>query len=87
MSNDETIDTVVPFRVVPNDSNSESAKPDKDEATYLITDIDGNEFEYTGFLIFTSHHVAIMTEVQKGVAAPVFLLPLNMLRMAQMLEN
>jgi hypothetical protein len=53
---------------------------------YVITDIHNVEFFATGFLIFTSQHVAIMRESDKG-ALPIFLMPLDKVHSVELIED
>lgn len=53
---------------------------------YVISDVDGEEFYATGFLIFTSHHLAIMRDDGKG-AIPVLVLPINRVKAAEIYEE
>ena len=56
------------------------------EHTYAILDINGQEWLTSGFLIFTSHHVAIMRETDEG-AVPVFVMPLDRVCVAEMVPE
>lgn len=54
--------------------------------TYAIEDVDGNEYLYEGFLIFTVQHVAVMRNEGDG-AIPVFVMPLHRLKIAEIVED
>lgn len=45
-------------------------------ALYTIVDIDDQEWDATGFCIFTTSHIAIMKETPQG-ATPVLVVPLH----------
>ncbi len=53
---------------------------------YCLIDMTGEEFFGTGFLIFTSHHVAIMRDNGDG-AVPVTMMPLANLKVAEIVEE
>lgn len=61
-------------------------EPETPENTYVITDIDGFEWEETGFLIFTSAHCAVMRESAAG-ALPLLVVPLARVKAAEILED
>ena len=63
-----------------------SAKETIPEVDYIITDVDGEEFYASGFLLFTSHHFAVMRDTGLG-ALPVLVLPLHRVRMAELVES
>jgi hypothetical protein len=71
-------------------SKSTNTTVEADMATpvhdYAIYDIGGLTHLATGFLLFTSHHVAVMRETPHG-ALPVFMLPLTELRFVKLTEN
>jgi hypothetical protein len=54
-------------------ANDEERLPQNE---YVITDCDGDEYYGNGFVIFTTHHVAIMKDDGKG-AIPVIVIPLG----------
>lgn len=56
------------------------------ENNYVVTDLDGEEFYASGFLIFTPHHCAIMQDFGKG-AVPVLVLPLLRVAAAEMVPD
>jgi hypothetical protein len=53
---------------------------------YCITDTNGEEFYASGFLLFTSHHVAVMRDTGAG-ALPVFVMPLGLVHVAEIMED
>ena len=53
---------------------------------YFIVDTDGNEHFASGFLLFTSQHIAIMRDTDKG-ALPVFVIPLGNVKFAELAED
>lgn len=53
---------------------------------YVIMDIDGTEFFGTGFLIFTSQHIAIMKDNGNG-AVPVLVVPIGRVKAAELYED
>ena len=67
-----------------------SLVPNKTDGTkvydYAILDIDDQEWQATGFLIFTSQHVCVMSEDENGAAMPVFLIPLNRVKVVELME-
>lgn len=60
--------------------------PEVPTYTYAVTDIDGTEFLYDGFLIFTVQHVAVMRPQGDG-AVPLFVMPLHRLKNAEIVED
>lgn len=48
---------------------------------YVVVDIDDIEYDVNGFLIFTPHHLAIMTDEGKG-AIPALVLPIGRVKTA-----
>lgn len=61
-------------------------KPDDEtdkipENDYVVVDIDDIEYDVTGFLIFTPHHLAIMTNLGEGVI-PGLVLPISRVKTA-----
>jgi hypothetical protein len=56
------------------------------ENEYLVIDIDNVKYPVTGFLIFTSQHVAVMHDDGDG-AIPALVIPLNRLKSAELLED
>jgi hypothetical protein len=60
--------------------------PEISENDYVIVDTSGNEHYATGFLLFTSHHVAIMREQGNG-AIPVLVMPLSQVQVAELDED
>lgn len=77
------------FRTVEPGNQAPPAEPEEKhipEHTYAILDVDGEEWLNHGFLIFTSHHVAIMRETEDG-AIPVFIIPLGRVKVAEMVAE
>jgi hypothetical protein len=54
---------------------------------YVITDMQGFEWYATGFLIFTSHHVAIMKSTGEGTAIPALIIPIGNVKAAELVED
>lgn len=48
---------------------------------YVVVDIDDNEFDINGFLIFTPHHLAIMQDSGAG-AIPALVLSIGRVKVA-----
>lgn len=51
------------------------------QSDYFVKDIDDNEFDVNGFLIFTPHHLAIMRDEGQG-AVPALVMPINRVKIA-----
>lgn len=64
-------------------SDAESSIPIND---YVLTDVDNQELYATGFLVFTSQHVAVMRDYGKG-AIPVLVVPLDRTKYAELVED
>ncbi len=81
MSND---DNVIPFGSIPGGKEDEEEFP---SYPYIVIDVDDNEYDYEGYLIFTSHHVCIMED--GGSRGPVagLMLPLNRVKVVVMAED
>jgi hypothetical protein len=59
-------------------------KEDEDQIPqndYVVVDVDDVEYDVNGFLIFTPHHLAIMTDQGKG-AIPALVLPIGRVKTA-----
>lgn len=71
-------DNVFRFGTVTGGKGTSEAAADDGIPTnkYVITDIDHEEYFAEGFLIFTSHHLAVMRDFGKG-AVPILVLPIN----------
>lgn len=54
--------------------------------TYVIIDSEWNEHFASGFLLFTSQHVAVMKDTEQG-ALPVFLMPLAFVHHVELIED
>jgi len=64
-------------------------KEDKEEFPdnpYVLVDIEGEEWYGRGYLIFTTHHVAIMEDTPKGAMVGV-MLPLHRLKAASLVDE
>ena len=53
---------------------------------YVITDTQHNEHFASGFLLFTSQHIAVMRDTPRG-ALPIFVMPLSEVYCAELLED
>lgn len=62
------------------------AKQITPENDYVICTVDGDELYGTGFLVFTSHHIAVMRDIEQG-ALPVLVVPLDKVKFAEIVEN
>lgn len=69
--------------LVPKSGDGEDRLP---QNNYLIIDVDGYEYEGVGFVIFTTHHVAIMRDDGKG-AVPVVVVPLGRVRCCEIIDD
>lgn len=56
------------------------------ENSYVITTMDNEEFYGTGFVIFTTHHVAVMQEIGEKGAVPVLVIPLVNVKACEMVD-
>lgn len=72
-------DNVIPFKV----ADKEPKLPNND---YLVVDINNEEFDVNGFLVFTTHHIAVMKEVD-GNSIPSFVLPLHRLDHVELIDD
>lgn len=68
-------DNVVTFGAIQGGKKDADKNEGIPENDYIIVDMDDNEFPATGFLLFTSHHIAIMQDRGSG-PVPVLVLPL-----------
>ncbi len=57
------------------------------ESSYVVVDVNGEEHYADGFLVFTSAHIAVMREIPGLGALPVLVLPLPMVKKAELLED
>lgn len=62
------------------------AKQEVPESNYVVTTMNGEELYASGFLLFTSHHIAVMRDTGMG-ALPVLVVPLNMVHSAELVED
>lgn len=69
---------VFKFGAINGDKSDEDTIPQND---YVVVDIDDTEYDINGFLIFTPHHLAIMTDLGKG-AIPALVLPIARVKTA-----
>lgn len=89
---DETTTTDNTFRLITGGKTEEtpSVQPTTNilpQNAYSIIDIDGNEHFAEGFLVFTSQHIAIMRDTGGGNGLPVLVMPLDQVRIAELLED
>ncbi len=77
MDDDEN-NNVFKFGAVDGGKKEEDKIPQND---YVVVDIDGIEYDVNGFLIFTPHHLAIMTDEGHG-AIPALVLPISRVKTA-----
>ena len=77
-------DNIIKFGAI---DGGKEADEDFPSHPYIIIDIDDNEYEYDGYLIFTSHHVCIMED--GGARGPVagLMLPLHRVKVAAMADE
>ena len=76
-------DNVLQFGA-PNNKTGSSETGDKfPEYNSVVVDFEGVEFYGRGFLIFTPHHCAILTDFGNG-AVPVLVVPLIRVKVAEM---
>lgn len=83
-------DNVFRFGSLDGGKSGPTAPPAEDgipEFSYVVTDIDHNDFYADGFLIFTPHHLAIMSEIDGRGAVPVLVLPINRVIAAELVED
>lgn len=52
--------------------------------SYVIVDVDNEEYFGSGFLVFTSQHVAVMQETDKG-AIPTLVVPLHRVKVTELI--
>lgn len=73
---------IVPFGQIQGGKPAEDpdAIPDN---PYYFQDIEGNEFFAEGYLIFTSHHVAVMENTDNGPVVGL-LLPLSRVKVCEL---
>lgn len=55
------------------------------ETEYVIVTKDNTEYFATGFLLFTSQHIAVMRDTGAG-ALPILVVPLTEVKMAEIVE-
>lgn len=82
-----TQDNIRPFRIVAaNEAEAEATEDILPQNEYVITTLGGQEFFATGFMLFTSHHIAVMTETERG-AMPVLVVPLTNVMAAEIVDE
>lgn len=81
-------DNVRPFGVVSGGGGNNATTQEETLPVnrYIVEDIDGTTFPAEGFLVFTSAHVAVMRETEKG-AIPVLVVPLDRVKCAELFEE
>lgn len=77
MDNDDNV-----VSLVPQNNNG----PSIPESDYVIINHQGEEMFATGFLLFTSHHVAVMRDTGNG-ALPILVVPLTAVAYAALVED
>ena len=78
----DTTDNVITLAVA-NDKTPENTLPFHD---YRVVDIEGKTYLASGFLIFTTAHVAVMRDEGNG-ASPILILPLVRLAVAELADG
>lgn len=76
-------DNILPFGQVKGGKADEDDIPVND---YVVCDINGREFYHSGFLLFTSQHVAIMQD-RGGHTVPAFMIPLSMVAFTEVMDD
>lgn len=69
-----------------NGNKADAADETLPENEYCITTTSGSTYYATGFLVFTSQHVAIMKDIGKG-AIPAMVVPLSIVEVAELVED
>lgn len=78
MDDTEEPTNVFKFGAVTGGKTEEDKIPQND---YVVVDIEDIEYDINGFLIFTPHHLAIMTDLGEG-AIPALVLPIARVKTA-----
>lgn len=78
MEDEQEPTNVFKFGAIDGNKKDEDSIPQND---YIVIDIDDLEYDVNGFLIFTPHHLAIMTDEGKG-AIPALVLPIGRVKSA-----
>lgn len=86
MSDNDNIFQILPGGKLPGGPEDTSDNDSLPVYDYIIVTNNGDEFPGSGFLIFTSHHVAIMKDNGKG-AIPLVVVPLTDVKVAALAEN
>jgi hypothetical protein len=74
-----------PFRII-NGGKESTVESEYPMGYYVILDIDDQEYIDYGFAVFTSHHVAIMSD-DGGGPIPVLIVPLTRVKACRLLEE
>lgn len=84
---DDNEDNIVKFGAIQGGKTETPAKEDDlPQNTYAITDVDGVTVFCDGFLVFTSHHIAVMKDLGDKGAIPAMVFPLSMVKCAELVE-
>jgi len=74
------------FRLIQTE-RPEAATFVANDQSYYIEDIDGNEYVRNGYCVFTSHHLAIMKEINENSSVPSLVLPLIRVKVCELIEE
>lgn len=76
-------DNIISFGTIKGD------KADKEfpSRTYVIVDVDDIEYEYEGYLIFTTHHVCIMEEDGDNNPITGFMMPMHRVKLVSLADD
>jgi hypothetical protein len=77
-------DNVMPFGAIQGGKQDTEQKLPQNN--YVLEDVNGDAYPATGFLIFTTQHVAVMKDTKDG-AIPVLVMPLTLLKVAELVEE
>ncbi len=78
MDDDDQPTNIFKFGALDGGKKEDDAIPQND---YVVVDIHENEYEVNGFLIFTPHHLAIMSDFGTG-PVPALVLPIGNVKVA-----
>lgn len=78
MDDEQEPTNIFKFGAIDGDKKAADAIPQND---YVVVDVDDNEFDVNGFLIFTPHHLAIMTDQGAG-PIPALVMPIGRVKTA-----
>lgn len=94
ITNDNVTEIVAPktpFKVITGGLEFEAPRQTEAQAEneipqndYIVVDFDDNQHFATGFLLFTSQHVAVMQGQEAGNAIPALVLPLSHVKFASL---